>query len=250
MPLPRLEDVHVDWRVLAFTAAISIVTAVGFGLFPALQASRTDVTVILNQGAGKGPLGAASSRLRGSLVVAQVALSLTLAIGAGLLLRSFAALTSAPLGFRPEGVLVAYAHVPADDSPSGGKGLEAYVRAGAALDEPLRAPAAAARRRVRRRRDGAADRAVQLGRLLRRRGAAQLRGDVRRLPSAGFRLASPGYFVTMGIPLLRGREFDATDLYDRPFVAVISESLARQTSASRTRSATASSAGSTSGTSG
>jgi predicted permease len=53
-------------------------------------------------------------------------------------------------------------------------------------------------------------------------------GDFRRLPAAGFRLASPGYFRTLGIPLLRGREFDAGDVYERPFVAIVSESLARQ----------------------
>ncbi len=229
VPLPRLEDVHVDWRVLLFTAAVSIVTAVGFGLVPALQASRADVTAILNQGAGKGPLGAASSRLRGSLVVAQVALSLTLAIGAGLLLRSFAALTSAPLGFRPEGVLVAYTHVPADDSPSDGKGVDAYVRAGATLDElyarlrqlPGVVSVAGAMGLPTGQYSSDGSYAVE--------GRHSFSGDTRRLPSAGFRLASPGYFATMGIPLLRGREFEETDLYDRPFVAVVSESLARQT---------------------
>ena len=222
--LPRLEDVSVDWRVLAFTAAVCVIAAVGFGLAPALQAARADVAGALSRGAGKGPLGASSSRLRGGLVVAQVALSICLAVGAGLLLRSFTALTSAPLGFRPEGVLVAYAHVPPDEKA----GVSGYDRAGATLDElyarlrSLPGVVAVAGAMGLPTGQYGSDGAFAV------EGLHSFSGDVSTLPTAGFRLASPGYFAALGIPLVRGRDFAATDLFDQPFVAIVSESLARQ----------------------
>ncbi len=135
VPLPRLDDVHTDWRVLAFTAVVSLITAVAFGLVPAVQASRLDVSGALNRTGSRGTLGTGSPSLRNGLVVAQVALSLMLAIDAGLLLRSFAALTNMPLGFRPEGVVVAYAHAPARGSLYDKSGLDNYLRAGQLFDD-------------------------------------------------------------------------------------------------------------------
>jgi putative ABC transport system permease protein len=98
VPLPRLADVHMDWRVLAFSAAMAIATTIAFGLAPAVHASRVSVTGALAEGA-RGQVGSRSSRLRSGLVVAQIALSYVLAINAGLLFRSFASLADTPLGF-------------------------------------------------------------------------------------------------------------------------------------------------------
>ncbi|HXY41000.1 MAG TPA: ADOP family duplicated permease, partial [Vicinamibacteria bacterium] len=226
-PLPRLEDVHLDWRVLLFTAVASLVTAVGFGLAPALQAARVDLNGALNQ-SGRGTLGASGRRLRGALVVVQVALSFTLAIDAGLLLRSFLSLTREPLGFRTEGVLVAYAHAPARRSQYDTSGIDSYLRAGRFFDElfarlgalPGVVSASGAMGLPTGQYDSDGSYAVL--------GRHTFGGDFLKLPHAGFRLAAPGYFATLAIPLRRGREFEEGDVYERPFVAVVSESLARQ----------------------
>ena len=228
VPLPRLDDVQTDWRVLLFTAAVSLITAIGFGLAPALQASRVDVSEALNQSGARGTLGAGSSRTRNGLVIAQIALSFMLAINAGLLFRSFAALTDTPLGFRTEGILVAYANAPARGSFFDKSGLDDYLRVGQFFDDvfarlrqmPGVIAAGGAMGLPTGQYDSNGSYAVE--------GKQTFDGDFRRLPSAGFRLASPGYFRTMAIPVLRGREFADGDLHDRPFVAIISESLARQ----------------------
>ncbi|PYQ00708.1 MAG: hypothetical protein DMF82_21360 [Acidobacteria bacterium] len=228
VPLPRLDDVQMDWRVLLFTAAVSVITAIGFGLVPARRASRADVSEALNQSGSRGTLGAGSSRIRSGLVIAQIALSFILAINAGLLFRSFTALTDTPLGFGTEGILVAYANAPARGSIFDKSGLDDFVRVGRLFDEvfarlrqiPGVISAGGAMGLPTGQYDSNGSYAVE--------GQHTFGGDFRRLPSAGFRLASPGYFRTMTIPLLRGREFDDGDLYERPFVAAVSESLARQ----------------------
>jgi predicted permease len=228
VPLPRLDDVQTDWRVLLFTAAVSVITAVGFGLVPALQASHMDVTEALNQSGARGTLGAGSSRTRNGLVIAQIALSFMLAINAGLLFRSFAALTATPLGFRTQGILVAYANAPARGSIFDKSGLDDYLRVGQLFDDvfarlrqiPSVIAAGGAMGLPTGQYDSNGSYAVE--------DKQTFDGDFHRLPSAGFRLASPGYFRTMAIPVLQGREFDDGDRYERPFVAVISESLARQ----------------------
>jgi len=228
VPLPRLDEIHTDWRVLLFTAVASVITAIGFGLVPAVQASRVDVSEALNQSGSRGTPGLGSSRLRNGLVIVQIALSFMLAIDAGLLFRSFVALTDTPLGFRTDGVLVAYAHAPARGSLLDKSGLDDYLRVGQLFDDlfarlrriPGVSAAAGAMGLPTGQYDSNGAYAIE--------GKQTFGGDFRKLPSAGFRLASPGYFRTMAIPVVRGREFDDGDLYQRPFVAIISESLARQ----------------------
>jgi putative ABC transport system permease protein len=229
VPLPRLEDVQTDWRVLLFTVAVSVLTAIGFGLLPALQVSRVNVSEALQQGGARGGLGGGHSRTRNVLLVAQIALSFALAVDAGLLVRSFQALGAAALGYRTEGILVTYAHAPARGSLLAQVGLDDYLRVGAQLDdlvERIRAlpgviAAGAAMGLPTGQYNSDGSYAVE--------GKHEFEGDFRRLPYAGFRLAGPGYFGTMGIPVVRGREFDAGDVYDRPFVVIVSQALVRQT---------------------
>jgi predicted permease len=231
VPLPRLSDIQMDWRVLAFSVGLSLVTILAFGLAPALQAARADGReAMLRAGAGsRGAAGQRSRTLRNGLVVAQIALAYVLTVNAGLLLRSFVALTDAPLGFRTDNVLVMYAHAPARGSIYEASGLGDYLRVGRLFDDVLA--------RVRREPDVVAAGAVMglpTGRY-RSDGAYAVEGkhtfdgDFRKLPMAGFRLASPGYFATLGIPVVRGRDFTESDVYEQPFVAIISESLARET---------------------
>ncbi|MGH9837907.1 MAG: ABC transporter permease [Blastocatellia bacterium] len=103
--IPRSEEISFDWRVLAFTLAAAVVTGLVFALAPAWQAARVDVNSALKETAGKGAAGAGGKRLRGALVVAEVALALILLAGATLLARTFVNLNQVAPGFDPRNVL-------------------------------------------------------------------------------------------------------------------------------------------------
>ncbi|HTE45815.1 MAG TPA: ABC transporter permease [Gemmatimonadaceae bacterium] len=107
--IPRLEAISLDGRVLAFTFAVSILTGILFGLAPALRAARVDLNTTLKSGGrntqGDGGLGGSRRRLRSLLVVAEMAISMVLLVGAGLLIRSFVRLQSVSPGFDPQGVV-------------------------------------------------------------------------------------------------------------------------------------------------
>jgi putative ABC transport system permease protein len=221
VPLPRLNEIHIDRLVLIFATLVSLASSLIFGLVPAWQATRVDLQDALKQGGARGLLGGRSPQLRNGLVIAQIALSFVLAVGAGLLMRSFVALNNAQLGFRTDGVLVMYAHAPAgtlDEQLGVGRlferlfgelaGLPGVKSVAGAMGLP----------------------AGQYG----SNGYYAVEGKHifapgQRLPHADFGLASPGYFATMGIPLLHGREFSSRDEYRANFVAIISEALARET---------------------
>jgi predicted permease len=221
IPLPRLGDVTIDWRVLLFAIALCCVSSVAFGLAPAFQATRVDLADALKQGGARGVLGGRFGSLRSALVVAQIALSFVLVIGGGLLFRSFLALTSVQLGFRPEAMLVMYAHAPA-------RTLDDYVRVTQFENELFQ--------RIRQLPGvvsvaGAmglptGDYGSNGGYVL--EGQGTMRQHAQELAQADFSLASPGYFSTMNIPRLRGRDFTDADRYGGEPVAIISEALARQ----------------------
>ncbi len=106
--IPRLDELRMDYRVLLFTFAISILTGIVFGLAPALRASCVDLNTALKAGgksSSSGGLRVRRDKLRGALVIAELAISLTLLAGAGLLIRSFVRLLSVPPGFNPDGVI-------------------------------------------------------------------------------------------------------------------------------------------------
>ena len=110
--MPRLEQARIDPVALGFAIAIALVSSVLCGLAPALRASRRDVQSGLRDG-GRGSTGGLRDRLRGALIVAEVALSLLLLVGAGLLIRSAIALQRTNTGFDPRGVLSARVTLPA-----------------------------------------------------------------------------------------------------------------------------------------
>ena len=220
IPLPRLDEVHIDGAVLAFVTGVSLLSCLLFGLAPAFEATRVDPQQALQQGGSRGLLGARSPRLRNMLVVAQIALSFVLAISAGLLLRSFAALSSVKLGYRTDGILVMYAHTPARTLPeylAVGRSFENLFGQLSGIPGVTSVAAAMGLPTGQYGSDGAY--AVE---------GKQIFAPGQKLPHAGFRLASPGYFRTMGIPLSRGRDFSSRDLYDAMPVAIISEALARE----------------------
>jgi predicted permease len=217
--LPRLEDIQVNWAVLLFAVVVSLCASFLFGLSPAWQASRVNLSDTLKQ-AGRG-LAGSSNYMRNALVVAQVALSFALAIGAGLLFRSFLALNTVDLGYRTQGMLVMYAHDPA-------KTLDQYLTAGRtlqnAVEQMKQIPGVTA---------AAATMGLPTGEYGSNGGylvdGQDFNAHIQNRAQADFSLASPGYFATMEIPLQKGRDFSVADSYDHPFVAIISEALARQT---------------------
>jgi len=218
--LPRLADVRLNWSVLAFTMGVSALASLLFGLVPALEASRVDLSDSLKQGGMRGLIGTRSQRLRKTLVTVEIALSVTLAVGAALLLRSFLNLHAVELGYRPEGVLVMYAHAPAKD-------LSGHIAATRHYENVF-----AELRQLPGVRNVAAVMGLPTGRYG-SFGMYAVEGKHKfaageKLPSAGFRLSSPGYFQAMGMRLQRGRDFNDRDQYDAPFAAIVSESLVKQ----------------------
>ncbi|MGH9524227.1 MAG: ABC transporter permease, partial [Terriglobales bacterium] len=216
--LPRIADIHVNWLVFLFAIGVSLAASFVFGISPALHASRVDFNEALKAG-GRGVAGG-SNRLRGGLVVAQIALSFVLAIGAGLLFRSFLALTSVDLGYQTDGRLVMYAHDPARTLPE-------YLAAGRFFETVVSEMRAL---------PGVKSAAAVMGLPTGEYGSngnyvvdgQDFKSHLTDAAHADFSLTGPGYFSTMGIPLLRGRDFNGDDRYESPYVAIISESLARQ----------------------
>ena len=221
VPLPRMLDVTLDWRVLSFTVLLCAAASVGFGLAPAFQASRVDLADALKSGGARGVVGGPLASMRGGLVVAQIALSFVLVIGAGLLFRSFLSLTSVELGFRTDAMLVMYAHAPA-------RTADEYSRVTRFEDELFE--------RLRRL-PGVVSVAGAMGLPTGQYGSnggyvlegqGTMEHHAQELPQANFSLASPGYFSTMGIPLLRGRDFTDRDRSGSGPVAIVSDALAQQ----------------------
>jgi putative ABC transport system permease protein len=243
--LPRADEIGVDARALGFTLGLTLIVAVMLGLAPLTQLSQKDLHDDLKEG-GRGQVGhAMSNRLRGALVVAQMALTLILLTGAGLLGKSFYRLLQVDPGFRAESAIVA------DLSLSGYTGpdrVPQYMRAFDRMMEGL-APGPIVeppeyeefRKRqwllYRQLLDGIKrlPGVVAVGGVngvpmdgRRGDGIFLLDGNPQKRGYADYRVASAGYFAAMGISLLRGRDFDESDGPDAPHSAVISQSLARK----------------------
>jgi putative ABC transport system permease protein len=216
--VPRLSETGIDSGVLAFALGVSLLASLLFGLAPALQVLRVDINTSLKQSMQRAGGGSLAERMRQSLVVAEIALSVMLIACAGLLIKSFVALQNVSLGFRPERVLVVETSVPASDLESARRAIRFYkellprVRV---IPGVLNAGATAA----------------PPGHVESNGGywidhlPAKL--DI-SAPTAVFSVVAPGTFATLGIPLQRGRDFSDADTYEASFTAVINEAMARQ----------------------
>jgi predicted permease len=202
---PRIADITIDWRVVLFAAAVSLVAGIGFGVAPALSGTRVDLRDVLHEG-GDAAGGAGGrlrpNRLRAALVVAQLTLSLALLIGAGLLLRSFARLTSIDQGYNPANVLTAQISFPREGTTRASRdlfvtnllertrGASNVQAAGVTALMPLVPGAMVLVYDWPGRTDGA-------GKPLKVR--------------VGFRVVSPGYVEAMGLRVVRGRSLMPDD---------------------------------------
>jgi putative ABC transport system permease protein len=214
--LPRLAGAQVDARVLFFTTLLALGTGMIFGLAPALQGSRVHPDA-LKEGGRSTTAGAGSRRLRRVLVVAEIALSVMLLVGAGLLMRSFYRLQEVDPGFRPDGVLTLTISLPENRYA---RPVQIWTFIRELLERTSRLPGVEAAGGV---------------------SALPLSGsgssgtttvDSRAVPpekatpEADWRVVTPGYFRAMGIRLIRGRFFDDRDTDTSAPVAIIDESMA------------------------
>jgi predicted permease len=217
--LPASIEVGLDLKVLAFTAVISILTGVIAGILPALHLSRANVNQALKQGLGRTDTDSSGNRTRSILVVLEVSLSLVLLIGAGLMIRSFQMLHEVNPGFESHGVLTMTPAVsrktfsqPLQQISFNDRVLErvralpGVVSAGMIDDIPLGA-------------NGSDQPIAVEGRPV---------VPMAEQPEVDVRVISSGYISALQIPLLRGRDFDETDVAGRPPSTLISASLAKQ----------------------
>jgi putative ABC transport system permease protein len=216
--VPRLREVHVDRTVVGFAAALSIVTGLLFGVFPALQMTRRATAQSLREGS-RGILTGRGHRLRGGLVVGQMALAMMLLAGAGLLGRSFVQLRRVDPGFRPDSTLTFRIALP--ESAYGEESRKA------AFFEELIARLAAL---PGVRSTGAVSRLPLSGSRFGFSFMIAGRPPVPppQQPTMESRVATPGYFEAMGIALVRGRFFTPGDGAEAPQVVVLSESAVRR----------------------
>ncbi|HJQ32684.1 MAG TPA: ABC transporter permease [Pyrinomonadaceae bacterium] len=213
----RAGEVTLDWRVLGFALGLSLLTGLLFGLAPALQTSKTDLVESLKEG-GRSAQGLGRSRLRGALVVSEVALTLVLLVGAGLLIKSFRQLLAVESGLDPRGVLTLDVSLPRTKYPEPQQLASFYERL---IEQAAALPGVESAGAVSVLPLAGSDNSnfVQIeGR------APQPAGQALR---AGRRNVSAEYFRALGIPVKRGRAFTAADRQDAPPVVVINESMAR-----------------------
>jgi predicted permease len=219
--LPRLDEIRVDRVALLFNLTVSIAAALVFGLWPALRTARVDLQDALKQGGTRGVVGGGRAEwVRGALVSAEVALVLTL--GAGLLFRSFLALNAVDLGYGIENRLVLTAAIPAKTEAQSHQAAATLERIFVALRGLPGVSAAAGVM-------GLPTGPYGSNGLYAVEGMHEFtEAQTDRLPYAGFRVASPGYFATMGVPLLAGRDFDERDQYEAEPVVIVSATLVHQ----------------------
>ena len=213
--LPRIGEVGIDGAVLGFTVGAAAVAALLFGVLPAVQGSRVDLVDALKE---RGAAGAGSLRklLRNGIVVTEVALSIVLLVGAGLMTRSFVALTDVSPGFEPEGVLTFTAAPPNGRYPQVVDRIEfqqEVQRRLEALPGVVRAAATAPLPLTGVPFNG-------------RYGSEEALTDPEAFRQAAYRSVTPGYFEAMGVPLLSGRTFDQADSRDSTAVVVVDDRLA------------------------
>jgi len=215
--LPRAEDIRIDGPVLLFTAALSILTGIAFGLVPAIRASRPELQHTLRSGTRGSTHG--GGRLRDALVVAEVALAMVLVVGAGLMTRSFVELTHINLGFTPQNRIAVNYTISTERHSAPGEYMEVYR---AMLDKVRTVPgvlAAGAIRDLPFRGDGERVDFLPPG------AAPTGNGD---RPTARLMFTSEGFFGAMGIPLIAGRDLSRQDRQGAPTVLVVNQAFAKR----------------------
>jgi predicted permease len=216
--LPASPAVSIDLKVLAFTALVAVLTGIIAGSLPALHLSRANISESLKQGLGRTDSDSGGNRTRSALVVAEVSLSLVLLVGAGLMVRSFQALRRVNPGFESHGVLTMTTAISRAKFSAAREQISFFERV---LDRVRPLPGVVAA--------GVVDDIPLSG------GSHQpisVEGrpvvPMAEQPEVDVRMISAGYMNALRIPLLRGRDFNASDIAGRPATILISASLGKQ----------------------
>ncbi|HWO02705.1 MAG TPA: ABC transporter permease [Blastocatellia bacterium] len=210
--LPAVTPITVDWRVLAFAFNCAIATGLLFGLAPAWQARKVDVNTALKENAGKG--GTARGRLRGALVVTEVALSLVLLVGAGLLIRTFANLLGVAPGFDPHNVLTCQLTLNGERYDTTNEAAAFYRDALERISSLPGVEAAAITNKL------PLDWQFNM--------PVVFPNDPDKSETVQFRMISPDYFRVMRIAVQQGRAFTDADNSSAAPVAIVNEAFARR----------------------
>ena len=216
--LPPNTPLSLDWRALAFSVAVTLVSAILVGLAPALQASKTQLVDVLKD-AARGSSGARGGKFRAGLIIAEVTLSVVLLVGSALLLISFLRLQRTPPGFDPTGVASAFVGVPANRYSTPALQAQFFVSVIERLKAHGQVTAAAAVI------------GLPLSGLNPRSPYSVAGRPVLPLPQrplAGLAIVSEDYFQLLRIPFVEGRAFTAADREGAPGVCVINASLAKR----------------------
>lgn len=215
--IPRALQVGLDWRVLGFTLVVSILTGVIFGLAPALHSSKTELTETLKEGGRGSGEGARRNRVRGVLLVTELAIAVVLLVGAGLLIQSLWRLRQVSPGFNPQNVLTFTVGIPEVKYPTA-KQAQFYQDLVARLESLPGVRSASTVIPLPLSGD-----AFMLS--FETEGRPVAKGD---RPAADFFAISAGYFKTMGISLLKGRVFTDRDDKEAPGVIIVNQAFARK----------------------
>ena len=218
LPIPRLESVAVDGRVLLFTLAAAIVSGLVFGLIPAVSAAGVTLTDALKEG-GRGGTAARGARARNVFVVIETALALILLVGAGLLIRSFTALLNVDPGFDPSHTMTMKVSIPTSKYRTPEQQRAFYDQLFERLDSIPGVQAAGGTSFLPLNGLGAATSFEIVGRP---------KPPAGQEPVTDVRVATHAYFRAMGIRLVRGRLFDRTDAGNNVRRVIISDSMARK----------------------
>jgi putative ABC transport system permease protein len=217
-PPSRLQGIGISSPVLLFTLGLSLLTGIAFGLAPALFAAGAEISATLKKSGRAGAGGLSARRMRGALVMAEMAIALMLLVGAGLMLKSFYLLQKEPPGFRPENLLTMQISLPWPKYPEGRQKLDFYQEL---LGNLEKSPGVQSTGLVN---------ALPMGGVTLTSGyrVPALQGSgAEHSGSVAYRVASPDYFRTIGIPLIRGRVFGEQDRPGGVNVAIINEAFAR-----------------------
>jgi len=218
--LPSFSDITLDTEVLAFTLLLSLLAGVLAGLIPSLRFSRVDVNESLKQGQSRGTSDAGGGRTRNALVVSEVALSLVLLIGAGLMVRTLLGLRAVSPGFDTSNVLTMSVNVTRTKFPTPAAWVNFFTEVNQRVRTLPGVEAAGLIDALPLSGDGGSHQPFSI------EGRPVL--PMAEQPEVDVRLISPGYLQTMHVPLIRGRDFTESDVASRPGVALISEALARR----------------------
>jgi putative ABC transport system permease protein len=219
LDIPRIKDVRIDGKIVLVTLGISVLTTIVFGLAPAFQASRPDLNETLKESGGRSAGSVRGRRLRSFLVVSEVALAVILMVGAGLLIRSFNQLQNLDPGYKPENILTFRLALVQSKYPKSETRKVVFEQL---LKKIETLP-------------GVESAALVLMRPL--SGTVgwdypftiegQNAEEQTANPYSNYEAISPNYFRTMGIPILKGRDFTEQDRGDAASMVIVSESLAR-----------------------